>query len=81
MSSPEQSAKSVNELLKNVDLDFDVDGVAFHYTQDSVGNDCYYVVLRSGVVSTVSSAHLLEERKIQLLRRYPLTENELGNSN
>lgn len=53
------------------ELSFDVDGVAVHYHQDDRGHDCYSIIMRNGVVSTVSSAHLIEERKVQLLRMYP----------
>lgn len=65
---PEQLATLVNE-----ELTFDNDGVAIVYQQDNSGHDCYRVILRNGVISTVSSAHLVEERKLQLLRAYPLT--------
>jgi hypothetical protein len=41
-----------------------------HYV-DATGNDCYRVCLtESEVCSTVSSAHLIEERKVQLQRIY-----------
>ena len=44
-----------------------------HYV-DATGNDCYCVCLTaSGVCSTVSSAHLIEERKVQLQRMHPET--------
>lgn len=41
-----------------------------HYV-DPHGQDCYRICLpEGGVCSTVSSAHLSEERKLQLLRRH-----------
>lgn len=39
------------------------------YYVDSTGNDCYRICLpETGTCSIVSSAHLIEERKTQLLR-------------
>ena len=40
-----------------------------HYL-DTTGNDCYRICLPGGPCSIVSSAHLIEERKAQLLRAY-----------
>lgn len=40
-----------------------------HYL-DAMGQDCYRICLPNGVCSTVSSAHLIEERITQLLRAY-----------
>ena len=40
-----------------------------HYL-DATGNDCYRICLPGGPCSIVSSAHLIEERKAQLLRAY-----------
>lgn len=41
-----------------------------HYV-DTHDHDCYRVCLpEGGPCSTVSSAHLIEERKVQLLRLY-----------
>jgi hypothetical protein len=44
--------------------------VSVEYYLDCHGHDCYRVTLPNGVTSTVSSAHLIEERKVQLLRVY-----------
>jgi hypothetical protein len=44
--------------------------VTVEYYVDCHGPDCYRLTLPSGVISTVSSAHLIEERKVQLLRAY-----------
>lgn len=41
---------------------------------DAVGNDCYRICLPSGVCSTVSSAHLIDERITQLQRKYTPSE-------
>lgn len=46
------------------------DPVSVTYYVDDSGNDCYCICLPEGVCSTVSSAHLIEERKAQLLRAY-----------
>lgn len=41
------------------------------YYVDRHGHDCYRICLpEGGVCSTVSSTHLVDERKAQLLRRY-----------
>lgn len=40
---------------------------------DDHGHDCYRICLPNGICSTVSSAHLIEERKTQLLRLYAPT--------
>ena len=45
--------------------------VSVTYYVDDTGNDCYRLCLPEGVCSIVSSAHLIEERKTQLLRMYP----------
>lgn len=45
--------------------------VSVTYYVDGTGNDCYRVCLESGLCSIVSSAHLIDERKTQLLRMYP----------
>jgi len=75
-----QSAKSVADRFDLNETDFDADGVAVKYDQDHSGNDCYHVILKLGVVATVSSAHLVEEKKIQLLRFYPVDQHEHNNS-
>lgn len=41
-----------------------------HYI-DAQGHDCYRVCSPEGICSTVSSAHLVEERIAQLERLYP----------
>lgn len=47
------------------------DTVSVTYYVDDSGNDCYRVCLpEGGPCSIVSSAHLIEERKTQLLRAY-----------
>ena len=38
------------------------------YYVDSHGHDCYRICLVGGPCSTVSSAHLVDERKAQMLR-------------
>jgi len=44
------------------------------YYVDSCGHDCYRICHpESGLCSIVSSAHLIEERKTQLLRRFTPT--------
>lgn len=40
------------------------------YYLDSSGNDCYRICLIDGPCSTVSSAHLIEERIAFLVRTY-----------
>jgi hypothetical protein len=40
-----------------------------HYI-DTTGNDCYRIYLLDGLCSTVSSAHLIEERQAFLVRHY-----------
>ncbi len=53
------------------------DPVSVTYYVDSAGQDCYRVcVPEHDVCSTVASAHLIEERKVQLLRRYPTNPSE-----
>lgn len=47
------------------------ESVSVTYYVDGTGNDCYRVCLPEGICSTVSSAHLIDERKTQLLRMYP----------
>jgi hypothetical protein len=47
------------------------DTVSVTYYADDTGNDCYRVCLEHGPCSIVSSAHLIDERKTQLLRMYP----------
>lgn len=44
--------------------------VTVDYYVDTHGHDCYRLTLPNGISSTVSSAHLIEERKLQLLRTY-----------
>jgi hypothetical protein len=46
------------------------DDIAVDYYVDSHGHDCYRLTLPNGIRSTVSSAHLIDERKAQLLRTY-----------
>ena len=75
-----QSAKLVADRFELTETDFDADGVAIKYEQDHSGNDCYHVILKSGIVATVSSAHLVEEKKIQLLRFYPINQHEHDNA-
>ena len=42
------------------------------YYVDADGHDCYRICIpESGPCSIVSSAHLIDERKTQLLRMYP----------
>jgi hypothetical protein len=41
------------------------------YYIDTHGHDCYRICIPGGPCSIVSSAHLIEERKAQLLRMYP----------
>jgi hypothetical protein len=77
---PVQSAKSVADRFNLIETDFDADGVAVKYEQDHIGNDCYRVILKSGIIATVSSAHLVEEKKIQLLRFYPINQHEHDNA-
>jgi len=45
------------------DTEFDV-----KFYVDTCGNDCYKVQHVSGLIATVSSAHLVEEKKVQLLK-------------
>jgi hypothetical protein len=46
--------------------------VSVSYRIDEQGNDCYWICLPEyDVCSIVSSAHLIDERKTQLLRMYP----------
>ena len=40
------------------------------YYVDVHGCDCYRICCPNGTCSIVSSAHLIEERKTQLLRRH-----------
>lgn len=47
------------------------DALSVDYYVDSHGHDCYRICIPGGPCSIVSSAHLIEERKIQLLRMYP----------
>ncbi len=45
------------------------DDLSVEYYVDSHGHDCYRICLpEGGACSTVSSAHLIDERKAQLLR-------------
>ena len=45
------------------------DDLTVDYYVDSHGHDCYRICLpKGGPCSTVSSAHLIDERKAQLLR-------------
>jgi hypothetical protein len=45
--------------------------VSVTYRLDDQGNDCYWICLpEHDVCSIVSSAHLIEERTTQLLRRF-----------
>lgn len=47
------------------------DDLTVDYYVDAHGHDCYRICLpESGPCSTVSSAHLVEERKTQLHRQY-----------
>lgn len=47
----------------------DRDSCTVDYYVDTHGQDCYRICLpESGTCSIVSSAHLIEERKTQLLR-------------
>jgi hypothetical protein len=47
------------------------DDLTVDYYVDSHGQDCYRICLpESGICSIVSSAHLIEERKVQLFRMY-----------
>jgi len=44
------------------------------YFVDTHGHDCYRICLpEGGPCSIVSSAHLIEERKVQLIRAYGAT--------
>ncbi|MFZ9683539.1 MAG: hypothetical protein ACO3DQ_10110 [Cephaloticoccus sp.] len=50
------------------------DDLTVDYYVDCHGHDCYRICHpESGLCSTVSSAHLIEERKAQLLRRFTPT--------
>ncbi len=50
------------------------DDLTVDYYVDSHGHDCYRICHpESGLCSIVSSAHLIEERKTQLLRRFTPT--------
>ena len=45
-----------------------VDDITVEHYTDSTGQDCYRICLPDGLCSIVSSAHLIDERKTQLLR-------------
>ena len=45
-----------------------VDDITVEHYTDSTGQDCYRICLPDGPCSIVSSAHLIDERKTQLLR-------------
>ena len=45
-----------------------VDDITVEHYTDSTGQDCYRICLPEGPCSIVSSAHLIDERKAQLLR-------------
>jgi hypothetical protein len=47
-----------------------VDDITVEHYADSTGQDCYRICLPGGPCSIVSSAHLIDERKTQLLRWY-----------
>ena len=47
------------------------DAIQLEHYLDPTGNDCYRLTCPDGTTSTVSSAHLIEERITQLLRRAP----------
>lgn len=46
------------------------DDISIDYYVDSHGHDCYLLTLPTGIRSTVSSAHLIDERKAQLIRAH-----------
>ena len=47
------------------------DDLTVDYFVDCYGHDCYRICIpESGICSIVSSAHLIDERKAQLLRYY-----------
>lgn len=48
-----------------------LDAFTVDYYVDCHGHDCYRICMPDGLCSIVSSAHLIEERKAQLLRMYP----------
>ena len=47
-----------------------VDDITVEHYADSTGQDCYRICLPEGPCSIVSSAHLIDERKTQLLRLF-----------
>jgi hypothetical protein len=47
------------------------DDLTVDYYIDCHGHDCYRICMPDGLCSIVSSAHLIDERKAQLLRMYP----------
>lgn len=48
-----------------------LDDLTVDYYVDSHGQDCYRICLpEGGICSIVSSAHLIDERKVQLLRAH-----------
>ena len=47
-----------------------LDDLSCDYYVDSHGHDCYRICLPDGPCSIVSSAHLIDERKAQLLRSH-----------
>lgn len=48
------------------------DDLTVDYYVDCHGHDCYRICMpQSDICSIVSSAHLIDERKAQLLRLYP----------
>ena len=46
------------------------DDLTVDYYVDIHGHDCYRICLPDETCSIVSSAHLIDERKAQLLRRH-----------
>lgn len=46
------------------------DATTVEHYRDPQGHDCYRICLPEGVCSTVSSAHLIDERIAQLQRLY-----------
>jgi len=46
------------------------DDLSCDYYVDAHGHDCYRICLPDGPCSIVSSAHLIDERKTQLLRAF-----------
>jgi len=52
------------------------DDIQVDYYVDVHGHDCYRLTLPDGTASTVSSAHLIDERKAQLIRRFSVLESD-----